>query len=172
MTAPRDDEPRQVEAYLDVLLATHDHEPTDLTPAVPSLVDAPLLDDPRLIAAADALRTSLVRSHPSFRFEDRLAARLRAAARARSAAAASTPSGAPTTVLFPGTGDPGDDIALPVRAGGTVIAFPGSVAAVDDADASRGLLLGGAIASGVTVAGAALFAWRRQRNGRGRHGIA
>jgi hypothetical protein len=151
MTAPRDDEPRRVEAYLDALLTARDHLPGGLTPpaVAPRL---PAIDDPRLAAAATALHASLVRFHPSFRFEDRLSARLRALAKGESW----TPDDA---AAHPATG----------RQEATLITFPGAAPApggTAESDNGRSLLLGGAIA------GAAILAWRRQRGGRSRTGIA
>ena len=163
MTAPREDEPRRVEAYLDALLTAHEPLPAaeprltrSFAPFAPRL---PALDDPRIAAAATALHTSLVRFHPSFRFEDRLAARLRAAARGE----IWLPNHAPARP------------SLVETTGATVISFPGATTgprSATDPDHARGLLLGGAIASGVSIAGAALLAWRRQRGSRSRTGIA
>ncbi|MEW6224597.1 MAG: hypothetical protein AB1627_08190, partial [Chloroflexota bacterium] len=77
--------------YLDGLLAAADRRADD-APA-----DAAL--DPALRDAARLLRRALVRVHPSFRFEERLAARLAelAAAQARPDAAA----GGGVVVAFP-----------------------------------------------------------------------
>ncbi len=97
-------------------------------------------DEPtaELRRTAEVLQRSLVRFHPSFRFEERLADRLRAEA----------------------TGQP--------RQLGSVIPFQGAAPpASSDVHADgrgRGLIVGGAIASGVSIAGA-LFVWRRSRTG-------
>ena len=128
----------QVDTYLDRLLASHESQ---LAP-----VDELASLDAELAATASALQHALVRFHPSFGFEERLASRLHAAAR-----------------QLPGTQD----------TPGRLIAFPGGPAgSIDDGAAdrrSRALLVGGAIASGViasgvSLAGAMLFAWRRARS--------
>jgi hypothetical protein len=121
-----DDEAVTADLYLDWLLATHGGT------AAPALVSEQPLD-PALVGAVTVLDASLVRFHPSFRFEERLAATLAATAEGV------TGAGEPI-VLGHRHGD-----ALPLDRRG------------------RGLLLSGAIASGVSLAGAALFAWRRTR---------
>jgi hypothetical protein len=128
-----EEEALQSDAYLDYLLAAHGQVPRP----VPT-VELALLD-PELKQTADVLERTLVRFHPSFRFEESLAARLRAAA---------------------------DALALPAAAGGQTISFPRRPA-VPHGDPrevlNRGLLVGGAIASGVSIAGAAAWlAWRRR----------
>jgi hypothetical protein len=99
--------------------------------------------DPQEARAADLLAHGLVRFHPSFRFEEALAARLRAAADAICLAAASGGSAAE----------------------GRLLAFPDPVTRVEtlarERVPARNLLVGGAIASGVSLAGAAFLAWRR-----------
>src|SRR5690349_22647063 len=87
--------------YLDALLAAVDRHADD-TPSDASL-------DPDIREAARVLRASLVRVHPSFRFEERLAGRLAdlAGAQARPALAAN---------------------------GGTVIEFPGASRTILEAD--------------------------------------
>ena len=71
----------QTDRYLDALLSAVDRR-TDDVPANPAI-------DPALRLAARRLRDELVRTHPSFRFEERLAGRLAdAAARMRPATAA------------------------------------------------------------------------------------
>jgi hypothetical protein len=112
------------------------------------------LRDPELAHAAEVLSRSLVRFHPSFRFEEGLAARLRRAARPR---AVSADLEEPRTALLPMS---------------RVAAFPLPVALELAASASFGrvvgrvprpVLVGGAIASGMSIAGAAVVAWRRLR---------
>ena len=105
--------------------------------------DLDLAGDPELIHAADVLARALVRFHPSFRFEERLAARLRE-------------DGFPQPrriVPFP---------ALPVAGGSMPFALDLAPAAVGQAMGRlpRPVLVGGAIASGVSIAGAAVVAWR------------
>jgi hypothetical protein len=139
---------------------------------------AATLIDPDLIEAARILRGALTRVHPSFRFEERLAARIDAAAgglaRASIADDGARPGGraatfAPDPILFPGAaaleaiaaadvpplrdGVPSQwRVALPVSFSGRV---------------PRRALIGGAIASGVSLAGAAILAtrWRRRPAG-------
>ena len=92
MTAPRlpDRDAAQVDAlvadrYLDALLAAGDRRADD-APA-----DAALAPDLR--HAARVLRRSLVRVHPSFRFEERLATRLADLAAAQSGSALAAAGG-------------------------------------------------------------------------------
>jgi hypothetical protein len=120
--------------------------------------------DPAVKAASERLRRDLVRVHPSFRFEERLATRLAEAAFALRMPAAvgaegrvvpfRTPSGRPTA------GTPADiDPALIDDLLGTPMAF-------DRRDLGRPLLIGGALTSAaLSLAGAALVAWRRTRPG-------
>jgi hypothetical protein len=123
---------------------------TDLGPGDASL-------DPALRAASDRLRRDLVRVHPSFRFEERLATRL-----AETAAMLRMPAA--------------------VGAEGAVIPFgrAGGAPAVDDAfdplavddpeerhELPRPLLIGGALTSAaISIAGAAFVAWRFARPAR------
>ncbi|MFO1540643.1 MAG: hypothetical protein ACKOTZ_09445 [Chloroflexota bacterium] len=95
---------------------------------------------PEVAAAARRVRRSLQRFHPSFTFEEALAGRLRAAARGSDLPARG--------VLVPVPGTP---------AGGPV-ADPGVRAA-----GRAWVLLGGALASALPLAGAALLARRRGR---------
>jgi hypothetical protein len=94
--------------------------------------------DTGLVETADILQRMLLRFHPSFRFEERLAARLRAE------------HGAGPPVIR--------GRVIPFRAAIHVRAIP-----VDPLERrSRGLLVGGAIASGVSIASiGAVLAWRR-----------
>ena len=105
--------------------------------------DLDLAGDPDLVHAADVLARALVRFHPSFRFEERLAARLR-----------EDGSPQPRRIIpFP---------ALPVAGGSMPFALDLAPAAVGQAMGRlpRPVLVGGAIASGVSIAGAAVVAWR------------
>jgi hypothetical protein len=132
--------------YLESVLA---RAGTDLGPA-----DADL--DPALREASDRLRRDLVRVHPSFRFEERLAARL-----ADAAAAMQMPA--------------------VVGGGGSAIPFVAPISRVDDGfdplafddppddrrELPRPLLIGGALTSAaISLAGAAFVAWRLARPGR------
>jgi len=129
----------------------------DLDLAIDDLLadrDRPLsVETADLLATARLLHDALPRYHPRFRFEEHLARRLGAARQrstdpvtlSRHAAQAEDP--APPIVRLPY-----------VMAGETAVSSPRR---------HRGLLAGGAIASGVSlaipIAGAALVAWRRGR---------
>jgi hypothetical protein len=128
------DEVVRLDAYVEGVLAGR--------PAGPRPLIDPADIDPAVGRAADILARSLVRFHPSFRFEDALAARLRALGEALH-----------------------DERPEPLI-GGPVLAFPGgaepSLVAPDEPAGPLGrLLVGGAIASGLSLAGAAYLAWRR-----------
>ena len=133
--------------YLDALLAAHargaDRGPSDAQP------------DAARRLAADRLARDLPRLHPSFRFEEALAARL---------------------------ADVAARMGLPVAAGaeGLVVPLPGAAGREDDREASaedlrelvddprfgigRPLLIGGALTSAaLSIAGAAYVAWRLNR---------
>jgi hypothetical protein len=117
-----------VDRYLDSLLAREPRDPGDI-PA-------------DLLATADRLATGLPRYHPSFRFEEALAAHLAAAAVGRT--------------------DPGEVIALPV--------VPPATANGDTPDGRspqvRPVVIGGVLTSAaISLAGAAWVAWRRGRPG-------
>lgn len=112
--------------------------------------------DPLVRDASDRLRRDLVRVHPSFRFEERLAARL-----AELAAAMRIPAAAG-----------GEHQIVPLRR--DAFAADGFDPLADDVGAgdehrnlSRPLLIGGALTSAaISLAGAAFVAWRRGRPGR------
>lgn len=144
-------------------------------PAHPS---AATLIDPNLIEAARILRAALVRVHPSFRFEERLAARLDAAA-GDSPRAASAHGDAPRDtgaaafgrdpILFPGTATL-DGIATadaPLLGDGALTVRRVTLPVAFSARVPRRAIIGGAIASGVSLAGAAILAtrWRRRPAG-------
>ena len=135
-----DDASMQVDTYLDELLATRSRH-------VAAVAEA----SAELAHAAAVVRDALVRFHPSFRFEEALAARLRGGAMGT--------AGAPAIVRFPPSG-----VAAPAVGGSA----PGSPSATDrDEDptpAERGwVLVGGAIASGVSLVAGVLLARRRSR---------
>jgi hypothetical protein len=123
--------------------------------------------DPAIRAVSDRLRHDLVRVHPSFRFEERLATRLAEAAielRVPAAVGAEghvvpfrSPSGRP--VGGPdGTGAAvdADHLRARIEAG----------LDIERRDLARPLLIGGALTSAaLSLAGAALVAWRRARPG-------
>jgi hypothetical protein len=135
----RDDEAVvQADAYIDALLATHGGTPV----ALPAPETAPAA---QLRHAIELLGSSLPRYHPSFRFEETLAARLRAAAAEPSFGDRGRPAGIPhLPLVVPLAGLP------------------------DAAGIDRRLLVGGAIASGVSIAGAAMLVRAAQRRARPR----
>jgi hypothetical protein len=115
-----------VDRYLESLLA---RQPIDLD-GVP----------PELDATARRLAGALPRYHPSFRFEERLAARL---------AAAAGRSSTGEVVAFPGAG--------PTRGSRGEIA--------DRSFVGRPAVIGGVLTSAaISLAGAAYVAWRRNRS--------
>ena len=127
-----------------------------LDAAIDALLRGPVGPRPgaegELVATARLLRDALPRLHPRFGFDDLLAARLAAARRALVTAA--TPVATPTPIRPDlGTDDMPD--------------MPGETGE----RRRRGLVAGGAIASGVSlalpIAGAALVVWRRSRSSGG-----
>jgi hypothetical protein len=148
--------------YLEAILAAHGRGADD--------APAGLEVDPAVRSAAARLSTTLVRVHPSFRFEERLAARLaEAAARMRLQAAGL--EGVIVPVSF-GEADTVDRATGPrdldpdalgraplagaLRRGDPVLApvhAPGQV--------PRQLLIGGLTSAALSLAGAAYVAWRR-----------
>jgi len=138
--------------YLDALLAG----------AVLAADGAPRLD-PAARDAADRLRRDLVRIHPSFRFEERLATRLAEAAVALRMPVAAGAEGHVVPFHRGGDdpGDPGDAIDPLLPGAPPALADPARRAA------GRPLLIGGALTSAaLSIAGAAWVAWRlgRPRN--------
>src|SRR3970040_2552531 len=125
---PAEEEAMQVVLYLESLLAPH-------APGPRGMVDEPTFD-PGERAAAQLLASRLVRFHPSFRFEEALAARLRALAGGRGGGADATVTDFPA----PPTGVP----ATPRPA------FRDR----------RSILIGGALASGVSLPRVPLFSSR------------
>jgi hypothetical protein len=107
-------------------------------------------EEGELVATARLLRDVLPRLHPRFSFEAHLAARLAAA---RRLAEGQEPQPEPTPI------EPG---LLPLEA---VDGVDGAPTAAEHR--RLGLVAGGAIASGVSLAGAALVVWRRSRSSGG-----
>ena len=107
-----DEAPIYSDSYIEALLNGHAGEPIRLLPAA----SAPTAGIRHVIRV---IESGLPRFHPSFLFEERLAAEPRSAA--------------------------------------------GQTAAIHPAAVDRRLLMGGALASGVSIAGAAMLAWRRRR---------
>ncbi len=134
--------------YLDALLAAQARRAMD----VPATVDL----DPAIRFAAGRLSSDLARVHPSFRFEERLAARLAEVAAGMRLAAAAGEGDARAT--RGASLDPSLDATLHP-------AFvPGLDPAADPAGPhlARPLLIGGALTSAaLSLAGAAYVAWRR-----------
>lgn len=127
--------------------------------------------DPAARRAAERLRRDLVRVHPSFRFEERLATRLAEAAVAMRVPIAAGDEGRivpfralPAVDLDRGLVPPESPDAPPVAG------EPGHThAELDPArrGAARPLLIGGALTSAaLSIAGAAFVAWRLGRPGR------
>jgi len=145
--------------YLEALLAAADRRAGD--------VPADIALDPALRDAVRTLRRAFVRVHPSFRFEERLAARLAELAVTRATPVAQAGDGvlvpfppAPADLvardpglqeILEGRLDPADP-ALAARAGAPLASVP------------RPVIVGGAVASAaISLAGVALVAWRAAR---------
>ncbi len=113
-------------------------------------------DEGELFATARLLRRSLPRVHPSFTFEEVLAARLAAARRIELATSGAAVAGGAPTPIRP-------------RIEAVVPGLP--AVAEGPHHRRRNLVAGGAIASGVSlalpIAGAAIVAWRRSRSSGG-----
>jgi hypothetical protein len=174
VTLPRlpDRDAGQVDAlvadrYLDDLLSAAERRSGDV-PADASL-------DPALRRAAGALRRTLVRVHPSFRFEERLAARLAdlAAAQARPALAA---AGGGAVIPFqagdrphePAAGrrwDPVDPLLPAVLRGELDPADGPAVARATGPAGRRPLIVGGTVitSAAISIVGVAIVAWRATR---------
>ncbi len=135
------------DGYLDAILAAHargaDHGPAAASPST------------AVRRAADRLAGDLPRLHPSFRFEEALAARLAEAAARMGLPVAAGAEG--LTVPLARRPRPLDDADRPPDGD------------LDDPDASRQgigrpLLIGGALTSAaLSIAGAAYVAWRLNR---------
>lgn len=125
----------RTDRYLDSLLAAADRRACNV-PADTKIAEG-------IRATATRLRRDLVRVHPSFRFEERLAARLGDAAAAMRLAPA---AGGETAVR-----------SIPIE--------PHDADSDTDTDRDvRPLLIGGALTSAaLSIAGAAFVAWRRAR---------
>lgn len=143
------DDAVQVDIYLESLLAAHDRSPAPIG----GRGGAEGLD-PGERRVAQLLADHLLRFHPSFRFEEALAARLRAVADRSGPAGRSVA----TVLPFPGPADDGRVIADASADGSDheAMAEHERLAAAE----RRRVLIGGAIASGVSLAGAAFVAWR------------
>lgn len=164
-----------VDRHLDSLLGDRDR-------VVPEAVDEPELD-PAIRSAAERLRLELVRVHPSFRFEERLAARLADAAKKMKLPAAVGAEGIVLAIPVP-LGTPGGaasdgDPAVPVAAASTAVVPAASTAIVPAASTAtvpaastavvpgagraglpRPVVIGGALTSAAISIAGAYMAWR------------
>jgi len=141
-----DEDAIQLDLYLDHVLAGG--RAASISPST-TAENVDLSRTARLVASGAG------RFHPSFRFEERLAVRLRDVA-----------SGLDVVVPGRDVVVPGRDVVVPGR--GVLVPFaPGLPVDPTRARHLGGLLLGGAIASGVSIASlagaAALVVWRRAR---------
>jgi hypothetical protein len=120
--------------------------------------------DPAIRAASERLRHDLIRVHPSFRFEERLATRLAEAAAELRMPTAVGAEGHVVPFRAPSFGP-----ALPPVGGASDASLVDDLLtdpAGEHRDLSRPLLIGGALTSAaLSLAGAALVAWRRTRPG-------
>jgi hypothetical protein len=149
--ADTEGEALQTDRYLEALLVAREEAVAARATELPE----PVRLDPAIAAASGQLRRHLVRVHPSFRFEDRLARRLGdVAGQLRLAAAAGSENvalgGAPLPFPFPAGVDPASD-ALDAEAQAPPVPRP--------------ILIGGAVAASAISIGAALVAWRLGRPG-------
>lgn len=134
--------------YLDALLEAGERRAID----APS--DARL--DPALRRTARRLSGDLVRIHPSFRFEERLAARLAEAAIALRDARPSLSDARPSLFVVP-PADRDRTSSPPARGNEPGVTRPGP---------SRRVVVGGALVSALlSLVGAVLVAWWRGRGG-------
>lgn len=140
MTGTSDDEAAiQLDLYLERVLAGGLGLASDGYPV--AKLSEPPTDDPDLVHIAAVVADGATRFHPSFRFEERLASRLRDAV-----------VGLERGVMAPGVVVPFGPGTSPDRARSRHLG---------------GVLVGGAIASGVSIASlagaAAVVVWRRAR---------
>lgn len=154
MTLPRQDpevDALRTDRYLESLLAAADRRADD----VPA--DIALDEGVRDVAAR--LQRGLVRVHPSFRFEERLAGRLAGVAASMRLAPA---AGAESEIGIISGSAVRDAAALGPR--GTSFDPLGDDPDEDADEGLRPLLIGGALTSAaLSLAGAAFVAWRRSR---------
>ena len=141
----------RTDRYLESLLAAADRRASGV-PADSAL-------DPEVRDVAARLQRGLVRVHPSFRFEERLAGRLAGAAalmRLAPAAGAESEIGIINTAAVRGDAAEGPD--------GAPFDPLGDDPAGNADEGLRPLLIGGALTSAaLSLAGAAFVAWRRSR---------
>ncbi|MEX2548362.1 MAG: hypothetical protein WD830_11335 [Chloroflexota bacterium] len=137
MLPDTDDAAVQADAYIDALLTGHRRSPAAVL--ADSATEGPLGHQAGVRDAIRLLEKSLPRFHPSFLFEEWLAEQLR-----RHAGRASEHEHSSGKII---------PIAVMRRPTASGSRLP-----------DKRLLVGSAIASGVSIAGAAMFAWRRSRN--------
>jgi hypothetical protein len=153
------DDAMEVEAlvadrYLDALLAGAERRAAD--------VPADLRLEPVVRGVALTLQRGLVRVHPSFRFEERLASRLDAFARA---SLGTGPGGELVTLPQPATARIADDPDLVLVLEGRLDPAASSGRRLPEwAAPARPILVGGAITSAaISLVGVAWMAWRASR---------
>ena len=144
MLPETDDAAIQADAYIDALLAGHGRTP--MAVAADEGANGPLGRQPGVRDAIRLLDNGLPRFHPSFVFEEWLSRQLQSAAALEGRSEG-------------GERPPAEIVQIVIRPQGT---RPRSTGAAPD----RRLLVGGAIASGVSIAGAAVLAWRRTARSR------
>ena len=149
----------RTDAYVESLIAGTSTAPAALEGRAPCVPDRTTTDqadpdgvDREIAAVARLLHATATRPHPSFRFEDRVAARLAAVARGASSAAV---VGAGAIVAFPGAA------ALP--ADGSHVAGHAARAVVPIA----GIASAAVASAALSIGAAAVVAWRRARPRRG-----
>jgi hypothetical protein len=154
MTLPRQDpevDALRTDRYLESLLAAADRRADDVPADV--ALDAGVRD------VAARLQRGLVRVHPSFRFEERLAGRLAGAAASMRLAPA---AGAESEIGIINSGAARETVVH--GPDGTAFDPLGDNPDEDADEGLRPLLIGGALTSAaLSLAGAAFVAWRRSR---------
>ena len=163
---------RRTERYLDGLVAA-DERRADEVP-----VDMDL--DPDIRLAARRLRAGLVRVHPSFRFEEALAARLAASAdRMRGGLPAEDPKAAALPGTLAAFRSPSAGVVVGAAAGESIVCSPAGLGqspatavrglAALSARPRRPLIVGGVgVASAAISLGAVYVAWRHSHPTSGR----
>lgn len=136
----------QADAYIDALLSGHARSLSAIEAGLAA--GDSLAPEPSVRDAIHLLERGLPRFHPSFLFEEWLADQLRRAAAA--------PHGGPDSRR--------SSEIIPLAVIPPLERSMHGLAGSDRRLADRRLLVGGAIASGVSIAGAAVIAWRRSRN--------
>ena len=134
-----DDAAVQADPYIDALLVGHGRLPRGIADEGSA---GPLARQPRIRDAIRMLEGGLPRFHPSFVFEEWLSGQLQRAADTTPEVDGSQRHQAEIVQIVIRPQDTGTRSASPDRL----------------------LLVGGAIASGVSIAGAAVIAWRRTRH--------